>query len=467
MKSSFFGLDIAKKALFASQYALNVTAHNIANANTEGYSRQQAIMSSTHLESLYGFNRSFFKGQVGSGVTIEEVRRIRDMFVDYDYRNENQALGEWEIKSDFLQKIELIFNEPSETGIRSVLDNFWNAFQELSKHPENLTVREIVYQRGVDLADTINHINRKLSDLTDHANFTMETKVGDINSLSRQIAELNLKIQQVEITGDNANDLRDRRDLLIDRLSKIIDIDVNENEHGQSVITISGTPLVQGIYYKELKLDETAEPPEIIWAKTGRNVDIQSGELRGLLDIRDDVIAEYQNNLKQLADTLRDEINAIHKNGYGLDGSNGINFFKEAVDLSDDELIAVNPYLDIEQIAAATDAANLPGDGSNALALAQLKNAEVINGGTFDDFTKSLVSRLGVQTQEAKRMVDNQELLISHLENRREMASGVSLDEEMANMVRFQHAYTAAARLVTAIDEMIGIVVERMGLVGR
>ncbi|MDI3534661.1 MAG: flagellar hook-associated protein 1 [Thermosediminibacterales bacterium] len=456
MRSAFFGLEIAKKALFANQYALNVTSHNIANANTEGYSRQNAVMSSLYLESQYGFNKSYYKGQVGSGVTIDEVRQIRDVFVDYDYRRENQALGEWETKSEFLQKIELIFNEPSETGIRNVLDQFWNSLQELSKNPESLTVRETVYQRGIDLKETLNHINKQLSDTISHANFTISTKISDINSIAKQIAQLNLKIQQVEITGDNANDLRDKRNLLIDRLSKIVNIDVTENKQGQTTITISGSSLVQGIYYREIEFDGVKN---ITWADSGKEVKIKSGELKGLLDIRDEVIADYKSDLQQLADTIMNEINNIHTSGYDLNGNIGEDFFIAGV--GEDDLLEVNPLLkDVKKIAAASTADGVPGDGTNALKMAQLK-------GSVDDFTKSLVAGLGVQTQEAKRNVENQELLVSHLENRREAASGVSLDEEMSNMVRYQHAYNAAARIITAIDEMIGIVVEKMGIVGR
>lgn len=456
MRSAFFGLEIAKKALFANQYALNVTSHNIANANTEGYSRQNAVMSSLYLESQYGFNKSYYKGQVGSGVTIDEVRQIRDVFVDYDYRRENQALGEWETKSEFLQKIELIFNEPSETGIRNVLDQFWNSLQELSKNPESLTVRETVYQRGIDLKETLNHINKQLSDTISHANFTISTKISDINSIAKQIAQLNLKIQQVEITGDNANDLRDKRNLLIDRLSKIVNIDVTENKQGQTTITISGSSLVQGIYYREIEFDGVKN---ITWADSGKEVKIKSGELKGLLDIRDGVIADYKSDLQQLADTIMNEINNIHTSGYDLNGDIGEDFFIAGV--GEDDLIEVNPLLeDVKKIAAASTADGVPGDGTNALEMAQLR-------GGVDDFTKSLVARLGVQTQEAKRNVENQELLVSHLENRKEAASGVSLDEEMSNMVRYQHAYNAAARIITAIDEMISIVVEKMGVVGR
>lgn len=473
MQSSFFGLEIAKKALFAQQQSLNITGHNIANANTEGYSRQTGVQAATYLNYDSGFGNPTWAGLMGSGVKVEDIRRMRDVFVDHDFRMENRALGEWEARRDALKKIELIFNEPSDNGIRSVFDSFWAAWQELSKTPESLETRAIVYQQGLTLADTINHIYRQFNDMLKQANFTLETKVQDINSIARQIADLNNRIMKVEVTGNNANDLRDKRDLLVDRLSKIVNIVVDEDRYGMYTIAVQGAALVSGTSYSEMAFD--ADDPDclVTWKDTGRTVGASSGELKGLLAVRDEIIPFYIDRLKTLSDNLAAEVNGLHRTGYGLRDETtgtdptGLDFF-QTVTGSATELIKVNTDLEDEtKIAAASDP-DLPGDGSNALAIALLKDKVVTAlSSTMDDFTKTMISTLGVDAQEAVRMVDNQNLLISQISHQRASVSGVSLDEEMANMVKFQHAYNAAARMVTAIDEMLDVIVSRMGVVGR
>ncbi|NPV42735.1 MAG: flagellar hook-associated protein FlgK [Firmicutes bacterium] len=472
MRSAFFGLEIAKRSLFTHQHSLNVTGHNIANANTEGYSRQRGIHAATYPQLSYSLNRPTFAGITGTGVEMQEIKRMRDQFIDRDFRKENQIFGEWETKRDILQKIEYIFNEPSDSGIRSVLDEFWNSFQELSKNPESLSVRSIVHQRGEAVAETINHTYAQFIELRKQVNEEIDIKVEEINNLSRQIADLNDQIFKTEATGDNANDLRDKRDLLVDQLSKIVKLYVDEDNNGMYTISVTGAALVTGKYYNSVEFDVTDITGSITFADMGYNLVTNGGELKGLLEMRDNIVPNYMKGLEDLAQTLMDEINSIHSVGFGLGDPildptlTGNDFF---IDPGGDKLIVVNPDLDVlERIAAATNP-NSPGDGSNALLIAQLnsKKIAVLGNTTFDDFTKSLISALGVDAQEAVRMADNHELLLTQVENRREAVSGVSFDEEMSNIIKFQHGYNSAARMVTAIDEMLEVVVNKMGIVGR
>lgn len=481
MRSAFFGLEIAKRSLFTHQHSLNVTGHNIANANTEGYSRQRGIHAATYPQFSYSLNRPTFAGITGTGVEMQEIRRMRDQFIDRDFRNENQIFGEWETKRDILQKIEYIFNEPSDSGIRSVLDEFWNSFQELSKNPENPTVRAVVHQRGIALAETINHTYTQFKELQMQVNEAIDVKVKEINSLSLQIADLNDQILKTEATGDNANDLRDRRDLLVDQLSKIVKLYVDEDNNGMYTISVTGAALVTGKYYNPIEFDVTDITSVITFTDLGYNLVTDGGELKGLLEMRDNALPYYMDGLKKLAENLAKEINDIHRSGCGLGDPTSDphltdeEFFIYEPDGSGGErLLAVNPVLAVlERIAAAKmpdpPAPPPPGDGSNALEIAQLRYSKfsALSNATFDDYTKSLISALGVDTQEAIRMTDNQELLLTQIENRRESVSGVSLDEEMSNMIKFQHGYNSAARMVTAIDEMLEVVVNKMGIVGR
>lgn len=466
MHTSFFGLEIAKKALFAQRQALDISGHNIANANTEGYTRQSGAIAATYSD-LSGFGAATWAGQMGTGVRVEEIRRIRDIFVDNDYRMENRALGEWEARRDALKKIEIIFNEPSDSGIRSVLDGFWESWQELSQTPESLETRATVYQQGITLTNTINHIYRQFNDMTKHANFTIETKVRDINSIARQVADLNNRILKVEVSGNNANDLRDKRDLLVDRLSKIVNINVVEDKHGMYNIAVQGTSLVNGTSYSEMEFDADVPDCSVTWKDTGRTVTASSGELKGLLTVRDEIIPFYIDRLNTLSQNLAAEVNALHSTGYGLDNTTGLDFF-EPVAGSTEELIRVNQVLEDESKIAAAKATDSPGDGSNALDIALIKDKTVSAlSSSIGDFTMTMISTLGVNAQEAVRMTDNQNLLIAQIDNQRTSFSGVSLDEEMTNIVKFQHAYNAAARMVTAIDEMLDVIVNRLGIIGR
>lgn len=589
MRSTFSGLNIGASALAAQQRALDVTSHNIANANTDGYSRQSAIMATTKPVRTY-------EGYVGTGVHITDITRVRDQFVDAQIRNEINLTGEWSTKSDILSKLELIINEPSENSLRSVLDEYWAAWQQLSKNPESSAVRATVMQSGITLSDTLNHMSRQFTDLQEDINNEITVKVTEINSYARQIRDLNVQIVKAETEGSLSNDLRDRRDYLVEQLARIADIGVNEDAIGALHITIGGRALVAREEITEMKFVENQSDPSrsaIVWLdrSTGNplgEASIKGGELKGYLDMQKTTVPQLKEEINELARRIATEVNELHRQGYGADNSTGLDFFTRL----DDDVpfsaanIRVNQAIidDITKIAAAVsdDPETLDGDGENALLLAQLKSKKAINPGvfsapmsvtgkalsgaveisaasgnnrlyvtidgttktltladgtydttdtmqmdalvadiqaqldaefgplaatvefsggrmqirslgdqshsgvyeisgsaasvlgletgynaTFDDFFRSSVAQLGIITMEAERMTDNQNLLLNQLLNKRESISGVSLDEEMTNMIRYQHAYTAAARIITTMDEMLDLIVNRLGLVGR
>lgn len=482
MRSTFFGLEIGRRGLQAQQRALDVTGHNVANANTPGFTRQEAVLTTTTPFPVPALNRPWGAAQVGTGVEISEIRRLRDQFLDLQVRHENKTLGYWEARRDALRKVEVILNEPSDTGLRAVFEQFWQALEELSKNPESLAARSVVRQRGMALAETFNHMDRQLRELQEDLNSAVEVKVKEINSLGSQIAALNQQILKIEVTGARANDLRDRRDVLLDQLAKLVNFQAHEDNRGLVNINIGGRPLVQGEELYGLKTESDPNNDgflKVLWEADGQPVQIEAGTLRGLIEMRGYVendtkkgfVREMREKLDALATTLIDKFNEIHKGGYGLDGTTGNDFFSGNSAATIEVVIT-----DLNKIAAAAtwDDDGEPGDGSNALALAQLKHqlTMILPGNTkptatFEDYLRSAVGQLGVAAQEANRMVENQELLVSQLENNRQAVSGVSLDEEMVNMIRFQHAYNAAARVITTMDEMLDLIISRMGLVGR
>ncbi|HHY92257.1 MAG TPA: flagellar hook-associated protein FlgK [Firmicutes bacterium] len=461
----------------AQQRALETTSHNIANANTKGYSRQEAVLATTTPYSYPGMGA----GQVGTGVAVQRLRRLRESFLDAQFRNESKALGRWEVRRDTLEKLEAILNEPGDNGLSKLMDRFFAAWQELAKNPDGdqgLAVRSVVRQEGIALSEAFNHLAAQLNDLTADLNTSIGVRVNEVNSLARQIRDLNAQIVKAESGNMAANDLRDRRDLLLDDLAKVVPIQVEEDRYGAVSIVVRDHTLLSGQQVNELGFDPSTGKvtwPDGVELVAGAHL---YGSLEGLQEARDSVVADYKDQLDKLANYIAQAVNAQHKAGAGLDGTTGVDFFEgtDAGSLKVSDAIMGN----LETIAAAAPAYDddhnpvppPPGDGSNALLIAQLKNGWDSNGDgkidvVFSGEYNAWVADLGVKGQEASRMVDNQELLTEQLDSRRQAVSGVSLDEEMTNMVRFQQAYNAAARVITAVDEMLDTLINRTGLAGR
>lgn len=520
MRSTFMGLEIGRRSILTHQATLDITGHNVANANTPGYSRQVASIQTTApfaAPSMYNIR----PGQFGTGVMVGEIRRLRDEFIDMQIRNENQTTGYWQAMQTTLDTIEMILNEPGDQGLRAVLDSLWEAWQALVESPENESVREVVKERAVAVADTFHHMYSQLTALRQDLNSQIKAKVEEINSIAQQLADVNRQIQAVVLSDQAPNDLIDRRDLLLDQLSRLVDAQITIESNEMATVLIGGSPLLMGTRTVSLGLNtDTQGMYKVVWdmdpdshpgtAVTGRpassddiEVTITSGELMGLLDARGAAensrlgqnrreVPLLMQALNELARAIILDTNEIHRQGYSLNNQgstpDGTNFFTQDPSLDPNDptiewakIINVDPHIvaDVKNIAAAGsptwDSSAIPpvvinfGDGSNALRIAQLKQnrAGTLAPFTIDDYWVSLVSSIGVKAQEATRMVENQGTLLNQLEIKRQETAGVSLDEEMTNMIRFQHAYNAAARYITAIDEAISVVVNNMGLVGR
>ncbi|NRF93649.1 flagellar hook-associated protein FlgK [Paenibacillus frigoriresistens] len=484
MRSTFTGIEIAKRSLFTQQAALQVTGHNVANSNTVGYSRQTINMvAAAPLEAL-SLTRSTIPGQMGQGVEFDQVKRLREGFLDDQYHNENKSLGEWSVQQDTLEKLEKIINEPSDNGIRQVIQNFWDSWQDLSKEPDNLTARAVVKERALGLTEAFNQTSQKLKDLSGDITDSIRVKLTQANSSLAQIANLNDEIFRIEGLGNNANDLRDQRDLLVDNISKTVNISVKEDSSGYT-ISMGSTNLVEG-----KNVTSTLDPTSVAASLTSG--DLTSGEIYGLLISRDKRITGYQDQMDSMVQALATQVNTIHKSGYTMEYpvKNGQDFFvmKSGATALDSSSITVNQNIvdDVQKIAASgrtyTDASGnvkvVQGNNDVALQLAGVRNSTinfdpantgktVLATGTFDDFFRAVVGQLGVQTQEATRQADNQKALVDQVDSRRQSVSGVSMDEEMANMIKFQQSYNAAARVLTTFDETLDKVINSMGLVGR
>ncbi|MFD2615553.1 flagellar hook-associated protein FlgK [Paenibacillus gansuensis] len=519
MRSTFHLLETSKRSLFAHQASLSTTGHNIANANTAGYSRQIANLVNSRPIEAPGMQHSTAPGQIGTGVEVSYIRRVRESFLDDQFRNENKSLGEWGIQSDTLQKLEAIMNEPTDSGIRTLMDNFWKSWSDLSKNPESKSGRVIVKENAIALADAFNATHKQLSDLQNDLSDNIQIKADQVNSITSSIANLNLQIRKVEALGDDANDLRDQRDNLTDELSKIVNIRSREVVPDGYLIEMGGTTLVD----RDTSQQVTQESLEEAYVAG----DLNSGEVTGMIVSRDRIVNAYIQELNSLADTIAngkievtlpagsvvpegtvingtvytgagrtltadttvivEGINGLHKLGYASTnplepGSDFFTFTKGGNGAAAN--IGLNAYLisNPEKIVASMRTVTGPGgetvvNGNNTIALIMTKLKDTkftFNSGggapvqgTVDDFFRSVVGKLGVETKEANRQVDNQTAILEQVDSRKQSVSGVSLDEEMSNMVKFQHAYSAAARVMTTFDEMLDKVINGMGVVGR
>jgi flagellar hook-associated protein 1 len=464
MSSYFSGLDVAVRALQAQQAALDVTGHNVANANTKGFSRQNVELATTDPMNVPGLIMGTSAGQQGTGVMVAAIERARDNFLDVQYRTQVGAKSNAQVTSDSLEEVEIVLNEPSDNGLSSLVGKFFSAWQELANNPNDSATRTaLVQQAGALLTDGLNRSSRQLKDIQTNLNDRVKTDVSEINTIGSEVASLNKQIVVAESSGQRANDFRDRRDLLIDRLSELVQVNVTEQPSGSIDVALGGQNLVSG--YSTDALTTTATGPGGVWqVKFSSNsalATLGSAEIGGLVNARDTNLPNYLGQLNTIASSLISAVNTLHAAGYGQDGVNGRNFFSgtDAGNIAVDPAIAADP----SKVAAA-DATGQSANNGTALAIAQLRDTM---SPTTEDAYSALVSGLGVDRQSARDLNDNQTLLVDMLDKRRQEVSGVSLDEESVNMLRYQRAYEAAARLITTTDEMLNKLINETGLVGR
>ena len=550
MSAGFLGLSTALSGLFANQRSLGIVSHNISNANTDGYSRQLMNTKAYNPQILPGG-----MGTLGVGVDVTAVKQIRDDYLDYKMRVETSVKGEWDARSSVLTEIEGIFNEPSDSSIAEILDQYYESLQTLQKNPENLTARTLVRQNTIALSEGVRRISTMLKNLQADLNYQFQSAVGEVNSMAQQIAKINETIYKAELEGGRANDLRDQRNVLVDKLSELVNIEYYEDEQNRFFVLVGGQQLVAHYRNDSLELvareqkindDDDAEIMDVQWAN-GNTLNLASGKVKGLREVRDNIAGDkkgipyYVEKLNEFIDTFTNTFNTIHEDGYGLNGSTGNYMFtinnmstaeyktylldrglnggaamevtaavtvgttglsyadrQSKINENIKKLLANNPAYknkavreidgkffmvdrmkasevsvardleDLNNLAAATRLEDIPGDGSNILKLIETRhNVKLYEWGAPEDFVKSLISNLGVDAAEANRNHTNSKLLVNEYSTARDSIMGVSLDEEMANMIKFQTAYNANARMVNVFDEMLDLVVNRLGTVGR
>lgn len=427
-------LHSAGTGMSVSQASIQTTSHNINNINTPGYSRQRVEQSAKNAYSNPGYNSSMGTGQIGTGVQATDVIRIRNTFYDFQYRSESHNYGEISIKYQHYTNIEKIFNEPSDSAISGSMSDFFSSWQELSKSPNDTGAKDIVIQNAKYLATNISDVKEKLDKLSSQAEKKLNDDVVEINDMINQIRDLNKDIKLIEGSGKTPNDLMDKRDSVIDELSHKLNI---ENTEVQKLINDKLENKT------EVTLDEL------------KNIGNVSGEVQGSLDMIDK-ISEYTSNLKELAKGLTKGVNNV---------MNGRDFNDNTVNATDQQIFIFNDNGD-PIIKANDKLVNNPKDlvitAEKAEKMYKLKDEKITIDGediTIGNYYNNIVQKLGNETKEVIRNEKNQSKLLEEIDNLRLNVSGVSLDEEMVNLIQFQHSYNASAKVISTIDSLLDVVV--------
>lgn len=459
------GISVALQAVLTHSQVLEITEHNIANASTKGYRRQTAILTTETPNSINGADHGIGAGQRGNGVTIDRIDRFNLAFFDGRYRAVSAEAQSWEAQSGILSHLESILAENSDDGLLPKLDQFWAGWQALSNEPTSTSLRAMVLDDASALATAFNRRATQITQMRSDQNLAVAGNVEEINSLASQIAQLNGNISRVISVGEQPNDLMDKRDLALDRLAELTGAVSSEQKNGEMLVSVGGHVLVMGQDTFKLEVRTNPADTSVVDAywNDGQKLTPPSGELKGTLDVRDRVLVDQLTGLNTMSAGLIAQVNTIHSGGYGLNNATGLNFFNG----TDASSITVNSTLDANSIATSS-AANQAGNNNIALQITALKTVKGMKAGTatLNDFYNTQITELAVTTKRASDNSYQHGLIVNALGNQRESVVGVSLDEEAANMAKAQKAYQAAARVLTAYDDLLDLVINRMGRVG-
>jgi flagellar hook-associated protein 1 FlgK len=434
--------DISKQALLNSQSAIDTTAKNITNVNTEGYKRRR-VETSNYL----GIRNT------SSNLDQDDLSRIRNTFIDHRLLMEQENLGKYETSGTLLNNIESIFGEPLESGLGNIMSEFWNAWNDLANDPESQTAKTVVKDQAVMLTNTFNRLYANLQDLQQQIDFDINEKTNEVNQLLQQVDSLNRRL-----STHSSADILDQRDAVINKLSKLVDIDVRENSSHEITISLDGQILISQNYSADLigtvSYENGFSSYEFRLENGQTPLNIDGGSLGALLEINNQNIPDYIDQLNILATTLANRVNQIHNLGYNSNGENKVNFFEPNIQEAADIQVS-SDILDDPSLIATAKSAGSSGDNTIALAICNIQNEKLINGSTLSDFYNALISTVGSQVNEASFMTQSQTKIVENLQNQQDAISGISLDEELAALIEYENTYQAASRLIKTADIMI------------
>lgn len=453
-------LNTGKEALLSHSSAINITGSNIANVNTAGYSRLRAVFSSTGVSQDGSSNFQV-------GVQVVNAERIYDQFLEARLVYQSQQAGYAETLLGTFEQVEGIFNESGENGINEAMNAFWNAWDDLSANPAGQVERDVLVSAADNLASLFRQKAGDLAGVQADADAAVADIAGKINSCLADIAAYNEKIVEITSGGGNASDLMDKRLESLKELAGLINFNYIEDATGSvSVFLADGKPLVEGHVTWTLDVAENhanSNFNDVVFTGTtaSENRVITGGALAAQLEIRDSTAAGYLTRLDTLAQSLVNAVNARHQMGFDADGNLGGNFFDPVTEAADMQVSAA-VAADAGKIAAS---GSLDGDGDNAVAMALIKDSLLMEGGTstLSTYYSALMAAVGQDASDASDNQVRQDAMVTQLENQRETVSGVSLDEEMLNLIKYQMGYNAAGKLCGVVDEMMDTLLSLAG----
>lgn len=457
MSTLFYGLNIIRNALRTQTAVLNITAHNIANAETPGYSRQTVIVTAIADDSSRGL-RSSPMINIGSGTEAMEVARSRFALYDEIFRKENQDLNDYIKTEELMHQVELLFDEPSDRGMSKVFNDFFNGWQEVANDPHNMAARQSLRSFGEELASRLNRTYKRLQILREDIDNEIKTIPKRINEMTAEIADLNISIRISESQNASANDLRDKRDHLVDMLSEYVDVRAIEQKSGTYTVIIGSQVVVENDIHTNLSSVSQVVGGEgsirtAILSDEGIEYVPRHGKMGALIRFRDYHLENIMDKLDKLTESLVNSINYEHRYGYGLNGTTNINFFNPNKTKAFN--IEVSSEInDVRKIAASGDGS--VGDNSNALRVNDVKDQDVVDQEfTLNEYYNSMIAEIGIMARKAKSGRVNEQLLVTQIDNAREGIKGVSIDDELIQMISTQRIYQSAAHMVRVLDSLL------------
>lgn len=438
--------SIAKSSLFAHQQALAVTSANLANANNPAYSRQKAMFGT--LSPDYRGSFTF-----GTGVAVQDVIRIRNSVTDNQIRENNQNYYDSEKRATVLSQVESLFSEPSEYGLSNLMTKFFNSWDELALDPSSLSLRTSVVQSGQMLSEKVENIRTGISNTKLDLRAESQNVTQSVNTIIKQIYTINKQIYDASVVDSSANDLIDTRDSLLEELSTYVNINVNIDENNVANVSVGGIFAVDGLHYNEFKVDYDGDQLNLTTEDGEAKGLITGGSLNALLDMHNKELPEKLQKLDELVTSLMNNVNEIHSNGFTVTdpAETGINFFSSYEDgkLEINQDILDDPFM----LAISED--GTAGDNAIALKLAELNDSKLLNNKSlnenYSELVSSVANEINLQTQNA----ESYGMVLNQLEQTKMEYSGVSTDEEMINVMKYQRSYDAAAKLITVADELM------------
>lgn len=446
----------ARSGLLSQQIALQVTSHNMANATTEGFSRQRADL-------VPGVPIQMPEGLLGTGVRVADITRARNTLLDGVFRRDSSLFHGFETRHSALRSVESLFGEPGDLGLGANLDAFWNAWSDLSNDPLSSTARGVVVARGQEIASQFKRIDAALDAVSNQVQDGLRVGMDEVNRILSDIAGLNADIAASRAYGTSAPDLADARDRLLDQLATYVPVATTPRDSGAVGVTVNGVSVVEGIYARNLSL-QTGPGGWTVQTDTGSALSLTTGAIGGAIEVLNDDFVSFRSQLDALARGLVERVNAIHGTGTNAAGATGVSFFD---DFGDPTLVTARNLslsaavlADPGAVAAGTPDGSgnyRPGANDVALALSALRDdasGGVLAGRSVNDAYRDLAASVALSTSAAREAEDNHRVLMSAASERRESVSGVATDEELVKIVQIQAAYTAASRLVSVVDEM-------------